>query len=205
MGEITGVESILEKSIIIDDIKIKEMSVLHFLKYLNGEYAAENLESILELVFDCTGVKINLQSEAELEKLLVYFHSILNLLKSDTETNESDYTYKLDYSFFIAKVMKWYSYSLESVYRLPYSVFSTLLNHITILEAEEDLRMSAVVDNKLHLKNENTKSNYTNFKNSLNEKIKSVINCTITEKANIKKWRQFNGLSDLKKELNKEV
>ena len=207
MSEIYGVNTILEKSVVIDDVKIKEMRLIHFLKYLNKEYDLENLENIeniIELVFECSGKRIELADET-IEGLLLYFNAILQMIMGDNENKEKEYEYTIDYSYFVAKVMKWYSYNLQDVYRLPYSVFNTLLNHITVLEAEEDQRMSRVVDNQLNLKSESTKNNYTSFKDMLNEKIKSVINCTITEKANIKKWRQFNGLSDLKKEINKEV
>jgi len=204
MSEIIGINSILEKSVVIDEIKVNEMTVLHFLKYMNEEYnldteeKLDNIINVIDLVYDCTGVKMELTDD-NVEELLLYYHAILNFLIPDSKSKESDYTYTLDYSFFIAKVIKWYSYNLEDVYKLPYSVFNTLLNHISVLEAEEDFRMSKVVDNQLNLRSDTTKGNYTAFKNDLSNKIKSVIDFNITEKANIKNWRKFHGIQDIKK------
>ena len=199
-NKIIGIDSILEKTIVIDDIKIKEMSVLQFLKLLRGDYDFEEVNNITDLVFECTGIKIDIyENDENVEKLTLYFNAILQMNNAEkTGKVDNDYNYRIDYSYFIARIMKSYNYKLEEVYRLPYSVFNTLLNHVTALEANADLRMSRVVDNG-YSKNQDTQKNYTSTINRLSEIVKGVIDCTMTDEAEINKWKRRFGTKDIEK------
>ena len=204
MSEIYGFYKLKEKTQLIDNLLVTEMNVIEYLEMMIDSEI--NVDYILNLVNRrVAGLNLtysDLEKEENLEKLLLYHSAILNLnIQDKVETINEDYEYKIDYSFYIAKFMKFYNYKLNEIYELPFSVFNNLLNHIKVIEAEEDFRNSRVVDNHLLLNSESTKSGYFEFKNSLNNTIKSVIECNLTEKGNLNKFRKIFGLNDLKKEV----
>lgn len=210
MSEIFGIDKVIERRKLIefDDkiFNIREMNVLEYLKYTKDEYNTENIDSLIELVNDCCGTKFNILNIEDKDVYLIVFlfNSVIEL-QSDKEKEkiESDYEYNIDYSYYIARFMRYYSYKLEDVYKLSHRVFMELLGHIKAIEAEEDIRVIKI-ENAIKSMGNKSSTVYSDFIRMLSDQIKRVVNVRMTAKANLRQWRQFNGVNELKKHLDKK-
>ena len=206
-NEIFGTDKVLEKIKEVEfdgtTYKIREMTLKHYLEFLDGRY--ETLTSIIELVNYCCSLSLRVAKLDDNGCMLVYFlfSAILDAQKPTDEVKESDYNYQIDYSYNVAKIMRYYNYKLNELYSMPHSVFMTLLNHLKILECEEDRRtmtISTAVESR-GIKNSNV---YSSFISNLNKTISTVINFRKTEKANLKAWRQYIGTASIKERLKED-
>ena len=210
MSEIFGIDKVIERRKLIefDDkiFNIREMNVLEYLKYTKDEYNAENIDSLIELVNDCCSTKFNILNIEDKDVYLIVFlfNSVIELQSDkDKEKIESDYEYNIDYSYYIARFMRYYSYKLEDVYKLSHRVFMELLGHIKAIEAEEDIRVIKI-ENAIKSASNKSSTAYSDFIRMLSDQIKRVINVRMTAKANLRQWRQFNGVNEIKKHLDKK-
>ena len=179
------------------------MTLKHYLEFLDDRF--ETLTSIIELVNYCCSLSLQVAELDDNECMLVYFlfSAILDAQKPTGEVEESDYNYQIDYSYNVAKIMRYYNYKLDELYSMPHSVFMTLLNHLKILECEEDRRtmtISTAVESR-DIKNSNV---YSSFISNLNKTISTVINFRKTEKANLKSWRKYIGTASIKERLKED-
>jgi len=208
-NKIFGMDSIIEKKAKVEfqgiEYEIKEMNVLHYLKFLKGEYNTENLEGVVDLVNDCSNKNYDMTSieDADLYVIIFLFNAVIDLqTDKNAEEKVSDYNYQIDYSYNVAKVMKEFSYTLEYVYKLPHSVFVTLQNHLSTMETAEDIRTVRILTN-MEARKIKGDTTFKDFIRGLHDNFKKVMNTKKTAKANAKAWKVFHGISEIKKELNK--
>jgi len=206
-NKIYGIEKVLMKQSKIEyngkEYSIKEMNLKQYLSFIDGHYNADELEKVLALVNECCNVTLELEKLVDDDYYLIYFlfNAVIDLQMSKDEVEESDYNYQIDYSYSVVKVMRYFNYKLEELYDMPHSIFMNILNHLKILECEEDMRKMSIntaVESR-KIKESNV---YSKFVSRLSKSIERVVKIKMTEKANLSKWRQYIGTDAIKKRLD---
>ena len=206
-NKIYGIEKVLMKQSKIEyngkEYSIKEMNLKQYLSFLDGHYNADELEKVLALVNECCNVTLELEKLVDDDYYLIYFlfNAVIDLQMSKDEVEESDYNYQIDYSYSVVKVMRYFNYKLEELYDMPHSIFMNILNHLKILECEEDMRKMSI-NTAIESRKIKESNVYSKFVSRLSKSIERVVKIKMTEKANLSKWRQYIGTDAIKKRLD---
>ncbi len=100
--------------------------------------------------------------------------------------------------YMISQFCKYYNYKFDEVMKMKSIIFLDMYSKISIVQAQEDLRLLEIAENHLWLETE-SKENYSEIYTEKKALLKKVITEIDTSTDEDKKKRQINQINELRR------